>query len=215
MIKIQRFTFNLFEENTFVLSDETGECILVDPGMNNKTEEEELFNYIKKNGLRPVLIILSHGHIDHILGCQFAADQFKIQVAAHKDCPKFLSHAKVSASTFGIEFNEAKPVDIFLKEGDTVRFGNSELKVLFTPGHADGSLSFYSEKDHFVLTGDILFNQSIGRTDLPTGDYDLLKHMIWEKLFTLPDDTIVYAGHGPSTSIGSEKVNNPYVAIGS
>lgn len=214
MITIQKFTFNLFDENTYVLSDETGECTIIDPGMNNSAEEKELVDYIKSAGLKPVSIILTHAHIDHILGCKFATGQYQIQMSAHKDCNKFLSQAKVQASTFGILFNGAPNIDNFLNEGDIARFGNSELKVLYTPGHADGSLCYYSEKDKFVISGDVLFNQSIGRTDLPTGDYDLLKYSIWEKLFTLPEETVVYAGHGPETTIGSEKINNPFVAIG-
>lgn len=214
MITNQKLIFNLFDENTYVLSDETGECVIVDPGMNNETEEKELVDFIKQAGLKPVSILLTHAHIDHILGCQFAVEKFGIQISGHKDCSKFLSQAKVQASTFGIPFKGVPPIDNFLNEGDIVRFGNSALKVLHTPGHADGSLCFYSEKDKFVLSGDVLFNQSIGRTDLPTGDYDLLKYNIWEKLFTLPEETVVYPGHGPETSIGFEKINNPFVAIG-
>lgn len=211
---IKKFVFNLFDENTYVLSDETGECILLDPGMSNDIEENELFSYIKNEGLKPVAVLLTHAHIDHILGCRFAVDTFGIQIAGHKDCNKFLAQAKVQASTFGIPYKGAAPVEKLLGEGDLVRFGNSELKVLKTPGHADGSICYYSEKDNFVMSGDVLFNQSIGRTDLPTGDYDLLKYNIWEKLFTLPDETVVYPGHGPETTIGSEKINNPFVAIG-
>jgi hydroxyacylglutathione hydrolase len=214
MITIQKFTFNLFDENTYVLSDESGECIIIDPGMNNALEEKELVDYIKQAGLKPISVILTHAHIDHILGCQFAVKHYNIKMLGHKGCDKFISQAKVQASTFGIPFNGAPNIDNFLIEGDTVSFGNSELKVLYTPGHANGSLCFYSEKDKSVLSGDVLFNQSIGRTDLPTGDYDLLKYSIWEKLFTLPEETVVYAGHGPETTIGSEKINNPFVAIG-
>lgn len=214
MITIQKFTFNLFDENTYILSDETSECIIVDPGMSSPSEEKKLSGFIQQAGLKPVAVILTHAHIDHILGCQFAANHFKIKTFGHKDCNTFLSQAKVQASTYGIPFNGCPNIDNFLNEGDFVRFGNSELKILHTPGHANGSLCFYSKKDKFVISGDVLFNQSIGRTDLPTGDYDLLKYSIWEKLFTLPDETVVYAGHGPETTIGSEKINNPFVAIG-
>lgn len=215
MITIQKFTFNLFSENTYLLYDETLECILVDPGMNNVDEEKQLTHFIEENGLKPVQVILTHGHIDHILGCQFVAAHYRIPTAAHKDSNKFLEQAQLQASTFGIPFNGVPTIDIFLNESDIVRFGNSELKILHTPGHADGSLSFYSEQNKFVLVGDVLFNQSIGRTDLPSGNYELLKYSIWEKLFTLPDETAVYSGHGPETTIGSEKINNPFVAIGS
>ena len=127
----------------------------------------------------------------------------------------FENHRNYSRSTFGLPFSGTPTINHYLNEGDIVRFGNSEFKVLHTPGHADGSLSFYDAKDKFVLTGDVLFKQSIGRTDLPTGNYDLLKYSIWDKLFTLPDETVVYSGHGPETTIGSEKISNPFVAIGS
>jgi hydroxyacylglutathione hydrolase len=215
MITIKKFTFNLFDENTYILSDETGECILIDPGMSDESEENELTDFINSASLKPGAVVLTHAHIDHILGCQFAVKQYMINMWGHKDCDKFIGQAKVQASTYGIPFYGAPTIDNFLKEGDFVRFGNSELKVLHTPGHANGSLCFYSQKDKFVMSGDVLFNQSIGRTDLPTGNYDLLKYSIWEKLFTLPDETVVYAGHGPETTIGSEKISNPFVAIGS
>jgi len=125
-----------------------------------------------------------------------------------------MTNAGAYAMTFGISLPEVKKIDRYLKDDEEIAFGGSTLKVLFTPGHADGSVCFYSEKNHFVITGDVLFNQSIGRTDLPTGNYDLLQKSIWEKLFTLPDETVVYPGHGPETTIGFEKINNPFVAIG-
>ena len=214
MITIQRFTFNLFEISSYVLSDETGEGVIIDPGMSSEEEEKQLTDYIAAARIKPVMMLLTHAHIDHIIGCFFTAGHYNLQLSAHKDCNKFIEQAKVSASTFGIRLRGVKNIDAFLKEGDEIKFGNSSLKVLHTPGHADGSVCYYSSENNFVITGDVLFKDSIGRTDLPTGNFDLLQYNIWEKLFKLPDSTVVYPGHGPTTTIGSEKVNNPFVAIG-
>jgi len=215
MINVQSFAFNAFEVNTYVLHDEvTRKCVIVDAGMQNHSEEDEIVAYIESNGLKPVLLLNTHTHIDHILGNAFLAEKYDLPLAAHREAEKIMTNAPAYAMTFGISMPKVKHIDTYLEEGDNVEFGNSFLETLFTPGHADGSVCFYSATDNFVITGDVLFNQSIGRTDLPTGDYDLLQKSIWEKLFTLPDETVVYPGHGPETTIGSEKVNNPFVAIG-
>ncbi len=214
MITLKKFTFNPFQVNTYLLSDETGECIIIDAAMDGQSEEAEIDDYIKSNNLKPVMLLLTHAHVDHIGGNTFMANKYDLKLTAHKDCVPFLENASTYASTFGLTIDEKIVIDNFIDENDEVVFGNSKLKVLFTPGHANGSLCFYSLESNFVITGDVLFNQSIGRTDLRTGDYDLLQNSIWEKLFTLPDETVVYPGHGPETSIGFEKVNNPFVAIG-
>lgn len=215
MITVKRFAFNPFQENTFVLSDETGECIIIDAGMDDTMEENEITHYIESNQLKPVLLVNTHAHVDHILGCSFLAEKYGLEFVAHKDCEFFMKRAQQSAMMFGITIKDVKKIDRYIDENDDLIFGNSKMEILHTPGHADGSLCFYSKEDAFVITGDVLFNQSIGRTDLPTGNYDVLQKSIWEKLFTLPDETTVYPGHGPETSIGFEKVNNPFVAIGS
>lgn len=214
MITVKRFTFNPFQENTFVLSDETKECIIIDPGMDGAAEEDALVSYISDNGLKPVLLVNTHAHVDHILGNAFTAARFNLKLIAHKDCVHFIERAKGQAQMFGMQMGDTKAIDEFIDESDQLIFGNSSLTIFHTPGHADGSLCFYSKNDGFVITGDVLFNQSIGRTDLPTGDYKLLQKSIWEKLFTLPDDTVAYPGHGPETTIGFEKMHNPFVAIG-
>lgn len=214
MITIKRFPFNPFQMNTYVLSDETGECAIIDAGMDGPAEEEELTTYISENGLKPVLLVNTHTHIDHILGNSFAAKNYDLKLLAHKDSVSFIERAAGQAQMFGMQMSETKSIDKFIGEGETLDFGNSSLQIFLTPGHADGSLCFYSAKDKFVITGDVLFNQSIGRTDLPTGNYDLLQKSIWEKLFTLPDETVAYPGHGPETTIGYEKLHNPFVAIG-
>ena len=214
MISVKRFAFNPFQENTYILHDESGECVIIDPGMDSSQEEELFSSYIDEHKLKPVLLVNTHAHVDHILGNNFVADTYGLQLAAHKDCVHFLKSARGQAQMFGLHMGETKEIDIFLEEGKSLQFGDSSLQIFHTPGHADGSLCFYSEKDDFVITGDVLFNQSIGRTDLPTGDYDVLQKSIWEKLFTLPDETTAYPGHGPETNIGFEKLHNPFVAIG-
>lgn len=214
MITLKRFAFNPFQVNSYVLHDETHECIIIDPGMENDTEEKQLTDYIEKNNLKPVLLVNTHTHIDHVLGNNFVAEKYKLKLAAHKDAEHMLQLAPEFGRNYGITLGRLKQIDLYLDETMELKFGHSVLKIFHTPGHADGSLCFYSEKDHFVITGDVLFYQSIGRTDFPTGDYNLLQKSIWEKLFTLPDETIAYSGHGPQTSIGYEKINNPFVAIG-
>jgi glyoxylase-like metal-dependent hydrolase (beta-lactamase superfamily II) len=214
MITIKRFSYNAFQVNTYVLSDPSGECIIIDPGMDSSAEENEIADYIQENNLKPVLLVNTHTHVDHILGNVFIAEKYNIKLAAHKESEKFLHGAKGHAMVFGIELDSVKKIDEYLEEGSEIRFGESSLEIFLTPGHADGSLCFYSEADKFVITGDVLFNQSIGRTDLPTGDYDKLQQSIWKKLFVLPDDTTAFPGHGPETSIGFEKTHNPFVAIG-
>ncbi len=214
MITVKQFPFNPFQVNTYVLFDETKECVIIDPGMQGKHEEEELTDYIDANGLKPVLLLNTHAHVDHIIGNHFVAEKYNLQLNAHKDCVGFLTNAAAYAESFGLKMGAVKSIDNFIGEEEVIKFGDSTIQVLYTPGHADGSLCFYSEKDAFVITGDVLFNQSIGRTDLPTGNYDLLQQSIWEKLFTLPDNTIAWPGHGPETNIGFEKLHNPFVAIG-
>ncbi len=213
-MQIRPFTFNDFQVNTYVVYDNTKECIVIDPGMYYEEEKKEFTDFISANGLKPVLVINTHAHIDHIIGNKFVADKYQLKLAAHKESVEFLTHAKEYGITFGIKLDDVKPIDVFLDEQTPLRFGNSSLDVLYTPGHADGSLCFYAKNDGFVITGDVLFYQSIGRTDLPTGDFEVLKESIWSKLFTLPDDTVVHPGHGPETTIGYEKMHNPFVATG-
>lgn len=214
MIQIKDFVFNPFQLNAYLLYDETGECILIDPAVSSDEEMAQLEQFIKENKLIPKLIVNTHSHIDHILGNKKVSERFGLKLAAHPGGQPFIDRAADSAQKFNLHFFGTKEIDMPLQEGRQLTFGQSSLKVLETPGHADGSICLYSEEDGFVIVGDVLFYQSIGRTDLPTGDYDLLQKSIWEKLFVLPDATEVYAGHGLKTSIGFEKENNPFVTIG-
>ena len=205
---------NPYQVNTYILFDETGECVIIDPGMDVQAEKDAFNGFIADNKLTPVKLLNTHSHIDHILANDYVSEKYKLKLAAHDEGGVFVNEAMVYASTFGMSMSGVKQIDEFLKDGDIVEFGSSKLKVLYTPGHADGSICFYSEADGIIVTGDVLFRESIGRTDLKTGNYDLLQKSIWEKLFTLPDDTIAYPGHGPETKIGFENIHNPFVAIG-
>ncbi|REJ85244.1 MAG: MBL fold metallo-hydrolase [Bacteroidetes bacterium] len=211
MIKVQSFTFNPFAENTFVLHDESKEAIIIDPGCYDESEKKELAAYIETMGLKPVKLINTHTHIDHILGNNFVSGKYKLELWMHKDDEQLLKAVSVYGQTWGINCEPSPDPSHFLNEGDVLHFGNSELKVLFTPGHSPGSISFYSVEDRFVIAGDVLFQGSIGRTDLPGGDYDQLIESIKTKLLTLGDDVIVYCGHGPETKIGNERRHNPFL----
>ena len=211
MIQIKKFVFNPFQVNTFVLYDETRECVIIDPGCSDGVESLELMDFIKEKGLKPVRMLLTHTHVDHVMGINMLEEMLGIKPEAHEAGLVFLDHTISTAVSYGVSIDKNPSVVKYIKEGDEITFGKSKLDVLYTPGHADGSVCFLSRKDGFVIVGDVLFQMSIGRTDLPTGDYDLLKQNIFEKLFILPDDTIVYSGHGPETSIGFEKSNNPFL----
>lgn len=209
--KVKRFVFNSFGVNTYVLSDATGKCLIIDPACQIRHEESALATYISGNLLEPVGMVNTHFHIDHIIGNTFICNTFNLRPQCHKSSKLLWETAVEFGSAFGIKIeNLIIPVD-FVNEGDIINFGNSSVEVLYTPGHADGSICLVNHTEHYVIAGDVLFRDSIGRTDLPTGNFDILYESITTKLFTLPDDYIVYPGHGPETSIGYEKLNNPFL----
>lgn len=210
MIKIAKFTFNPFQENTYVLYDESKECVIIDPGCYDQSEKERLANFIEDNDLTPVKLLNTHCHIDHVLGNYFVSKTYGLDLGIHKlDLPT-LAFVPQSCMLYGFKGYEMSPdPTYFLDEGDVIEFGNSKLDVLFGPGHAPGHIAFYSAEDNFIINGDILFRGSYGRYDLPGGSLDVLKESIITKLFKLPDETVVYCGHGPETTIGEERHSNP------
>jgi len=211
-MEINQITFNPFQENTFILWDETKECIIIDPGCYEKNEKEYLSNFIESNNLKPVKLINTHCHIDHILGNKFVSEKWKIDLYMNKKDLSLLKGAGDIAKMYGFENYKGSPYPkYFLEEGYILEFGESKLEILFTPGHAPGHICLYSKEDKFIVSGDVLFNRGIGRTDLPGGDYDTLINSIKTKLLCLQDDTEVYCGHGPSTSIGKERLSNPFL----
>jgi len=212
MAHVAAFTFNPFQENTYLVYDETGECAIFDPGCFDTSEKEVLQRFIQENALTPVRLINTHCHIDHIFGNKFIADTYNLPLEIHRDELPVLNFAPKTVQFYGIPYPEPSPQpEQFIEAGDTVAFGNTELEVRLTPGHSPASLSFYCAKDKFVLAGDALFKGSIGRTDLPGGDMNTLLQSIREQLFTLPDEVKVYAGHGEATTIGEEKRSNPFL----
>ncbi len=213
MIKIQSFTFNPFQENTFVLSDETREAIIIDPGCYEKQEENELTDYISTRGLEVKLLLNTHGHIDHVLGNAFVKRTYKAPFWIGKKDLNTLKAVESYASNYGFPTYQHQEPDDFLEEVDTIKFGNTELEVVFVPGHASGHIAFYNTEQRICIGGDVLFRQSIGRTDLPGGDFDTLIKSIHTKFFTMPDDMVIYPGHGPETTIGFEKAHNPFCAL--
>jgi hydroxyacylglutathione hydrolase len=209
--KVNRFIFNSFGVNTYVLVDDTGKCLIIDPGCQYNQEETELVEFITRNHLTPIGMLNTHFHIDHIVGNTFVSESFNLRPQCHKSSKLFWETAIVSGAMYGIKVeNLITPTD-FINEGDLISFGNSSVEVLYTPGHADGSVCFVNHENRYVVSGDVLFRDSIGRTDLPTGNFDVLRHSIVTKLFSLPDDYLVYPGHGPETTIGYEKLNNPFL----
>ncbi|MDH5381261.1 MAG: MBL fold metallo-hydrolase [Cyclobacteriaceae bacterium] len=213
MISIESFVFNPFMENTYVVYDESGEALIIDPGCYEKSEKEKLVEFISSNGLSVKYIVNTHCHIDHVFGNYYCKEHFKVPLIIHQKDLETLRAVKVYAPSYGfVNFEESEP-DQFIEEGEIIQFGTSELEVIFVPGHAPGHIALVNKDQKICLGGDVLFNRSIGRTDLPGGDLDILLNSISEKMFTLPDDTVVYCGHGETTTIQEEKMYNPFCKV--
>ena len=212
MISIKIFVFNPFRENTYVAADDTGECIIIDPGCENSWEKEELRSELTKSRLKPVKLINTHCHIDHILGNTFIKKTFLIPLLIHKLELPLLNSAAGQGAFFGLE-TDKQPVepDLYVKEGDRIKFGTSEFEVLHVPGHSPGSIVLVNRQEKIAIVGDVLFQGSIGRSDLPGGNSDILIKNIKEKLLVLDPDTIVYPGHGPATNVAAEQTDNPFL----
>jgi glyoxylase-like metal-dependent hydrolase (beta-lactamase superfamily II) len=211
MISIKRFTFNTFMVNTYLLWDETKQCIVIDAACYDPGEQTELAAFIRNEGLILKRNLNTHCHIDHVLGNGFINQEFGIAPEYHAGSVPFFETAREIGYSFGFRIEAIPAPARFLADREAVSWGNSTLTVLYTPGHAEGSVCFYSAGDGFVITGDVLFKDTIGRTDLPSGDFDQLMNSIRTRLFTLPPETIVYPGHGPETTIGYEMANNPFI----
>jgi glyoxylase-like metal-dependent hydrolase (beta-lactamase superfamily II) len=211
MIQIKSFVFNPFAENTYILSDETKECVIIDPGCNDETERKEIVSFIENENLKPVKLLNTHCHIDHVLGNSFIAKKYNIELYIHKDDLQILYSLPQVSHLYGLHAEESIEPSGFLNEGVLLNFGKSSLEILFCPGHSPGSICFVSKEDKFIISGDVLFYGSIGRTDLPGGNYHTLITSIKTKLFSFDDNFIVYSGHGPQTTIGYEKKHNPFL----
>ncbi|SRR5690606_33839633 len=212
MIVIKKFVFNPFSENTYIIWDEeTSEAMIVDPGCVDPYEENKLIEIISRNNLTVKYLIITHCHIDHIFGINFIKTRYNpLYVAPELDMP-LLENSDKQAAAFGIEYELPPMPDDYLSEQTKLNLGSSDIKVIFTPGHSPGEHSLYFEKEKFCLSGDVLFQNSIGRTDLWGGDYQTLIDSIRNKLFSLPDEVIIYPGHGDNSKIGIEKSENPFL----
>lgn len=211
MITIEKFVVNPLGENSFVIYDETGECIFIDPGFYYDEEFDEIRGFVSANNLTPVKIVNTHCHFDHIMGVEFIRKEYGIPFLAHESDSFWVGKAVEQGRMFGFEMNPVGEIDSFLSENETVKFGKTELQVFHVPGHSPGHVCLYNAEAGVLIAGDVLFYGSIGRTDLPGGDYQTLITNIKNKLFLLPDETVVYSGHGPKTKLGFEKQTNPFL----
>ncbi len=212
MVKIKKFIFNPFNENTFIVwDDHTKECAVIDPGCSDEVEENELSEFIRNNNLIPKYLINTHCHLDHIWGCRFVKKKYNPEYLIPEDDLILLKNAGSQADMYNVQFNEPPSPDNFLSEKLSLSLGESDMKLLFTPGHTPGEFCLYFPNENFCVVGDVLFKDSIGRTDLWGGDYHTLIDSITSKLLSLDDDVVIYPGHGEESTIGREKTMNPFL----
>lgn len=213
MLKIKTFTFNTFGEMTYIVYDEfSHEAAIIDPGMDTIAEEEELDSFIEKNGLKIKHLILTHLHIDHAWGVPHIKDKYRVKITAHNDGGYLGAIMDAQAQMFGLSHSPGRmEIEETVTDGDKIELGDEEIKVYHVPGHSPGGIVLYAPKDGFLIAGDVIFKNSIGRTDLPGGDYRQLVEGIKNKILTLPPETIIYPGHGPATTVGEESVSNPFI----
>jgi hydroxyacylglutathione hydrolase len=211
MLQIKSFTFNPVSENTYILYNEHNMGIIIDPGCYYDDEKESLISWVKQKKLDIKNLVNTHCHLDHVFGNKFIAETYNLELYCHKNEEIVLNYAPTSGLNWGLPFDNYTGKLNFLDETDTITLGQDVIKILNTPGHSPGSISFYAEAEKFIISGDVLFRESIGRTDLPGANHQTLLDSIKEKLFTLPNDITVYSGHGQPTTIGYEKRNNPFL----
>lgn len=211
MLTVKSFTFNPASENTYLVYNEKGNAIIFDPGCYFGNEQKQLQSFIEEKGLKLVQLINTHCHLDHVFGNKWIHKTYGLELHLHPYEKEILDNAPQSALRWGLSIENYSGPLHYLKEGETITLDDDTLSILLTPGHSPGSLSFYSEKQGFIISGDVLFKESIGRTDLQGGNFETLLNSILTHLFTLPDTTLVYSGHGGTTTIGHEKKKNPYV----
>jgi glyoxylase-like metal-dependent hydrolase (beta-lactamase superfamily II) len=212
-MKVSRFTFNMFGVNTYILWDDISrEALIVDPGMINEKEQKEIKAFLDANNLNLKHLINTHMHIDHAFGISYVKENYNLKLECNLEDQFLAQRLKEQANMFGLPIPMSDlQIDKDLKDGEKIQLGDEHISILHVPGHSPGSVVLYAPQSNFIISGDVLFNTSIGRTDLPGGNYAQLINAINNKLMTLPDDVIVYPGHGPETSIGYEKQNNPYL----
>ena len=212
MFKVQRFECNMLQENCYVVSDETRECVIIDCGAFYPEEKKEILEYIRDNNLTPKHLLATHGHLDHNFGNQFILDEFGLKVEIHRDDEDFITHSEEQAEKFFglMSFGKLPEVGRLLTGNDTIHFGNHRFSIIETPGHSRGGVFYYCKEENVCFSGDSLFRGSIGRTDLNGGSMFMLIQSL-RSISQLPDDTIVLPGHGPQTTIGTEVATNPFL----
>ncbi|TLX75333.1 MBL fold metallo-hydrolase [Labilibacter sediminis] len=211
MLKVHTLPYNPWQENTYIISAENGDCIIIDPGCLSPEEQQHLVAYVSENKLNPVKLLNTHLHLDHVFGNRFVSEHFKLGAIAHKGDEFWLEQTVPYAAQMGMQLEQNPPaLEGYLEDNQEIEFGGSVIQVLHIPGHSPGGVALYCPNEGFAIVGDVLFRESIGRTDLPGGDFDTLISGIKTKLLSLPDETVVYSGHGPSTTIGHEKVHNQF-----
>ena len=213
MLNVKIFQFNPLQENTYLIFNEEQHCIIVDPGCYTDQERQQLVQFISSKQLRPVLLVNTHCHLDHVFGNKFIHEQYGLELHIHEGEQKVLEMAPTSGLMWNLPFDNYQGKLHFIDESLPLELGNDRLEILFTPGHSPASITLYSKKDDLLIAGDVLFRESVGRTDLPGGNPDILAQSIKTKLYTLPDETIVYPGHGIPTTIGHEKHHNPFITV--
>jgi hydroxyacylglutathione hydrolase len=211
MLTVKQFIFNPIQENTYVLYNQKDACCIIDPGCYFESERNVLKEFIEENKLIPKLLLNTHCHLDHVFGNKFIYDEYTLPLHLHPNEEPVLQYAPEAGLRWSMPFENYRGELIFLQDEEIIKLDDDELKVLLTPGHSPGSVCYYCEAQKFVIGGDVLFRMSIGRSDLPGGDFRTLVQSILEKLFTLPDDVKIYSGHGEPTTIGFEKMNNPFL----
>ncbi|MBK7505437.1 MAG: MBL fold metallo-hydrolase [Bacteroidetes bacterium] len=211
MTTIKSFCFGPFSENTYLLINEDKKCWIIDPGFYGQNERNLFVNYLEQNEIQPVRLLNTHCHLDHIFGNDFLRKKYNLDLEIHPLEIPILAAAPQIGRMYGVPLDEQKPADLFIEDNAVLDFFGTQINVFLTPGHSPGSICFYNKKEQFIIVGDVLFNGSIGRTDLPGGDYDTLISSIKNRLLVLEDEVEVYNGHGPKTTIGNERRNNPFL----
>ena len=210
-MKIACLPFNPIQENTYVVWDDTRECVIIDAGNSSPREDAALDNFIAQEGLKPVLAANTHGHFDHTMGVEHLRQRYGIPFALSGKDRFLLENAATSGAVFGVKIGTMPPVDRDLDAEEEIRFGRTALRILRTPGHTPGHVAFYEPQSKALFTGDTLFRESIGRTDLPGGDYSWIMRSILDVILPLGDEVHVYPGHGPETTLGHEALYNPFI----
>lgn len=210
-MQVKRFYVNDLRECCYVAYDSTGECVIIDPGLQTEAEKRRLEAFIEENGLKPVKLLSTHGHFDHIMGNAFVVRRWNIKCHIHRLDMGQLERAGQYCGMFGYTIEEPPRECVEIEDGETITFGNTGLEVIYTPGHTRGGVCYYCREEGILFSGDTLFAGSIGRTDLPGGDYDMIMDSLRHRIMTLPPDTTVLPGHGPESTIATEATTNPFL----